>query len=150
MAQLGFRTLTVKSIQLANGEQTILPRLRVHVAPSEGVGPPVVDHLELATDERVGNLSGRVATNQERPISDATVKVLCDEKVCGETKTDATGGFIFFSLSPRDDYKILVIQSGYCPWQGNDFEVQAGYDSMYRPMIMESRSRVKRPLISCE
>jgi hypothetical protein len=126
MAQLGFRTLTLKSIQLANGEQKILPRLQVHVALSEGAGPPVMDHLEVATDERVGNLSGQVVSSQERPIRDATVQLLCADNVCGETKTDPNGEFIFFSLSPRDDYTIRITHAGHCPLQENDYEVRAG------------------------
>jgi hypothetical protein len=150
MAQLGFRTLTLKSIRLASEEQKILPRLRLPVDPSDGAGPPVVDHLKPATDERVGNLSGRVMQDESRAIARATVKLLCDEKVCGETKTDTNGEFFFFSLSPREDYMIRVTHPGYCPWHRNDYEVQAGYDATYWPMIMKFRSQAKRPLISCE
>jgi len=150
MAQLGFRTLTLKSIRLASGEQNILPRLRLTVDPSDGGGPPVVDHLELATDERVGNLSGRVMRDENRAIARAKANLFCDEQACGETKTDAKGEFIFFSLSPRDDYTIRVTHPGYCPQEGTDYEVQAGYDATYWPMIMEPRSQAKRPLTSCE
>jgi hypothetical protein len=144
MSFLGFRTLRVKSIQVASGEHKVLPRLRVDMAPSDFAGPPIADHMELATDQRVGNLSGRVENDRERPISHAMVKLLCDEKICSQTKTDAKGEFIFFNLLPRENYVIRVTHPGYYPWQGTDYQVQAGYDANYGSIVVRPRAKLSR------
>jgi hypothetical protein len=97
---------------------------------------PVVEHLELATDEHVGNLSGRVTSTQQRPISRATVKLLCDEKVCEQTFIDANGEFIFFSLSPRDDYTIRLRRHVQADNHGVPLTFQAPAD-----LVSVSRAR---------
>jgi len=93
VAQLGFGTVTVKSIQIASGEQKILPLVRLYVTPTDMI-TPVPEILEVrSTDHHAGNLSGRVVRDERHFIAGATVKLLCDENVCGETKTDANGEF---------------------------------------------------------
>jgi hypothetical protein len=135
----GFRTLKLKLIHLASGERKVLPQLRLDVSVSDGGGPPLLDRLELAAGERAGNLNGRVENIQERPVNHAMVQLFCGEKSCGDTKTDANGEFIFFNLAPRDDYAIRVTRAGYLPWQGNEYEIQAGYDATYGSIVLRDR-----------
>jgi hypothetical protein len=105
---------------------------------------PVPEFLELrSTNLHAGNLSGCVGQDERCLLVGATVKLFCDEKVCGETKTDANGKFIFFNLPPRDDYAIRIVRSGYYAWQGADYNVQAGYDATYGPIFVSPRRRVK-------
>jgi len=144
VAQLGFRTVTVKSIMVASGEQKVLPPLRADVAAFDAAWQPVVDRMELAADKRVGSLSGRVLQDSHHPISRAMVRLVCDEKVCGETRTDAKGEFKFLNLSPRDDCAIRVTRPGYYPWQWADFTVQAGYDGTYRAIVLRRRVKLSR------
>jgi len=68
----------------------------------------------------------------------------CEDKLCGETKTDAQGEFIFFNLQPGDDYAIHVTRAGYYPWQGTDYTVLAGYDATYRPVVIRRRAKLSR------
>jgi hypothetical protein len=63
--------------------------------------------------------------------------------VCGKTRTGAMGEFIFFNLSPRSDYAILVNCPGYQLLQSDDYEVQAGYDATYVPIILNQRRPAK-------
>jgi hypothetical protein len=140
----GFRTLRLKSIRVGSGEHKVLPPLRLDVSPSDGGGPPLLDHLEPAPSERAGNLSGRVENKSERLVSHAKVQLFCDEKSCGETNTAANGEFIFFNLSPGDDYEIRVTCPGYYPWQRDDYEIQAGYDATYGPIVLRRRVKLSR------
>lgn len=148
----GFRKLTLKSIHVASGEQKILPPLRLDLAPSGCGGGPVVDHFELLpTEQPVGNLSGRVERDEAHPIARATVRLLCGErKVCGETKTDSNGEFIFFDLPPRGDVTIRATHPGFYSAQGTDYEIRQGFNSTYWPIILNSKLRPKPPVVSCE
>jgi len=147
----GFQTLRLTSMQLASGEHGILPPLRVEVAGSCGFGGPAGENLQFRPAEQgAGNLTGRVERDEAHPIARATVKLLCDErKVCGETKTDSNGEFIFFNLAPRDDITIHVSDAGFYDWEVSGYD-QAGFDSTYEPITMDSKLRSKRPLIVCE
>ena len=152
LAKRGFRTLTLKSIQVATGEQKVLRPLRVEFDGSCGAGGPILEHLELLpTELHVGNLSGHVERSHGRPIARATVQLLCDErKVCGETKTDSNGEFIFFDLPPRNDITIRVTHPGFYAWEGSGFRIREGLSATYAPTTLDSGLRPKRPLIYCE
>lgn len=140
---LGFKYFKVKSIQVASGQQKVLPPLRMDVAPSDTFLPnPEFDPHR--GDQPFGNLSGRVLGHNSRALALATVKLICDEKICGETKTNSNGEFIFFNLSPRDDYTILVTRSGYYEWQAGDYEIQAGYDATYGSIMLRPRTKLAR------
>jgi hypothetical protein len=147
----GAQGLRVNSIQVAPGEQKVLPPLGIEFVPPCG-HPPVIDHLRLVSTERaVGNLSGRVMRDQDHPIAQATVKLLCTFKgECRdiETKTNADGGFQFLNRSPAFDYTLYVAYPGFDPWQWSGFHVQGGYDITYRPALMEP-GLPPPPLVFC-
>lgn len=73
VAQLGFKTLKVKSISVAIAEQRILPPLRMHVAPTDMPWLPIPEFELRAADQRFGNLTGRVMRDEVRPLARATV-----------------------------------------------------------------------------
>jgi hypothetical protein len=123
VADLGFKTLKLKSIKVANAEQKILPPLQMDLAPTDTPWLPIAEFALRAADFRFGNLSGRVMRDESRGLVGATVRLFCEDKLCGETKTDASGEFIFFNLQPGDDYAIHVTRAGYYPWQGTDYTV---------------------------
>ena len=147
IANFGFKTLKVKSIRVARGEQKTLPPLRIDVAPTDLPWLPVPE-LELrAGDQRFGNLAGRVMRDEVRPLTRATVQLFCDDQLCGETKTDANGDFQFLNLPPRDEYRFRISHRGFYSWQGTDytaFEVLAGYDATYRAIVLPRRAKLAR------
>jgi hypothetical protein len=151
LTERGFQPLTLKSIRVASGEQKILPTLRLDVAGSCGAGG-VLEYLEqLPAEQHVGNLSGRVVRDEAHPIAGATVRLLCNNrKICGETKTDSNGEFIFFNLPAREDITIRVTHPGFYLWEGTGYEVRAEFHSTYRPIILDSRLRARPPVVVCE
>jgi hypothetical protein len=160
----GFKRFTLKTIQVSGDEQKRLPPLQLDVAPTCGPGP-FIDYFQLLpTSQGAGNLSGRVAWGQERlaedgpPIARAKVTLLCAErKVCGETRTDSKGEFLFSSLAPGE-YTILVTHFGYYPLEDPGYEVREGFEQTYKPLLLEHcpngncdpRLRPKLPLIACQ
>lgn len=147
----GAQGLGVNSIQVAPGEQKVLPPLGIEFVPPCG-HPPVMDHLRpVSTERALGNLSGRVMRDQDHPIVQATVKLLCTYKgECPdiETTPDANGDFQFLNRSPAFDYTLYVAYPGFDPWQWSGFHVQGGYDITYRPALMEPGLRPP-PLVFC-
>lgn len=156
----GFYGLTVKSIQLASGEQKILLPLRLDPAPSGCAAGPIVEYLELLpTAQNVGNLKGRVVRDGHHPIASVTVTLHCEEQpICGQTKTNINGEFTFLNLTPEQQYTMRFNRQGYYSGYEKVYSVQPGYDSIYEPVILElcpngncdPKLRRKRPLIVCE
>jgi hypothetical protein len=162
LKQPGFNTMTVKSIRLAEGEQKTLPLLRLDVGFCGGLPSP--NFLELIPGEQhVGNLRGHILREQKHypgpPIAHAIVTLLCrDGKVCGETKTDVNGEFLFFNLPAGDDFTIRVTHPGFYLLDDMNYVVRAGFESTFWPISLEHcpngncdpRLRPKKPLGLCE
>jgi hypothetical protein len=130
LTQPGFRRLTLESMELAAGEQKILPTLRLDIG---GCGlPPSPDHFELLSpSDGTGNLSGNVIQDEHHPLAGATVQLLCEQRtICSETRTDSLGGFALSHLPPRRSVKVRVTQPGFYLSE-EDYEIQAGFDSAY-------------------
>ena len=162
LKQPGFQMVTLKSIRLAEGEQKTLPLLRLYVGFYGAPRSP--DFLELMPAEQlVGNLHGHVVREQKHypgpPIAHAIVTLLCgDGKVCGETKTDVNGEFLFFNLAAGDDFTIRVTHPGFYMLDDKNYKVRAGFESTFLPISLEHctngncdpRLRPKKPLGLCE
>ena len=144
VARLGFKTLKVKSILVESAEQKTLPPLRMEAEPSDTPFLPIPEFELHAADRRLGNLSGHVMRDESRAIAGAIVKLFCEDKLLGETKTDDKGEFVFFNLSPRDDYAIRVARAGYYLWQWTNYAVQAGYDATYGSIVLRRRVKLSR------
>ncbi len=149
VAQLGFKTLKVKSIELAAGENRILPPLLVHVAPTDLPWMPIPVFNLRVGNQPFGNLAGRVMQDEERALAGATVQLFCDDQPCGETKTDTNGDFVFFNLAARDDYGFRISHPQFLSWQGTArgftaLEVLAGYDASYAPIVLPRRAKLSR------
>jgi hypothetical protein len=92
-----------------------------------------------------------VVRDEAHPIARATVRLLCkDRKICGETKTDSNGEFIFFNLPAREDITIRVMHPSFYLWEGAGYEVRAEFHSTYRPIILDSRLRPRPAVVVCE
>ena len=160
VSRTGFRSLTLRSIQVAPGEQKILPTLRLDVAPSGCGGGPIIDYIERSSKaQNVGDLSGRVMRSERHPISRVTVTLHCEERpLCGQTNTDLNGEFTFFNLASDEHYTIRFSRQGFYPWQEGVYEIQPGYDATYEPITLEHcpngncdpKLGPKGPLVVCE
>jgi hypothetical protein len=147
VAHLGFKALKVKSIPVASAEQKTLPPLRMDVAPTDMPWLPIPEFELRVGDQRFGNLAGRVMRDEARPLARAKVQLFCDDQLCGETKTDANGDFLFLNLAPRDEYPFRISHPGFYSWQGTGytaFEVLAGFDATYRAIVLPRRTKLSR------
>lgn len=76
---------------------------------------PLLDIRLLPQGGRTGDLAGKVLGMRNRPVSGATVVLVCpDGKYCGTTKTDRHGEFNFHHLVPRA-YSIKISRYGFYP-----------------------------------
>ncbi len=140
----GFKTLNVKSIIVARGEQKALPPLEMEVTPTDVPWLPIAEFALRVTDRKSGNPGGHVMRDESRGLYGASVRLFCEDQLRGETKTDTKGEFIFFNLQPGDDYAIRVTHPGYYPRQWTGYTVQAGYDGTYRPIVLPRRAKLSR------
>jgi len=160
----GFESLKVKSIAVSDGQQLIIPGLELAVGRNGCNLDPLLDFVRfLPPGTRVGNLGGSVRIDLGGMISDpprvaeADVMLLCGRTVCGATRTDAKGEFMFTSLKPGH-FAIRVVRQGFYPSQEEPVDIQEGRESVYYPLYIERcpggdcnpRLRPRRPLVVCE
>jgi hypothetical protein len=161
LQQTGFRRLIVKGISVSEGEKKVLPTLRIEVG-SMDCGSPVLDYLRLGGQQ--GSLTGSVGALQGpgaskgKPVAAAEVTLICGKAtVCGATKTNSKGEFLFQNLAPGS-YAIRANHAGFYPLVNPSYEVREGLDSIYFPIYLEPcqlgncdpRLRPKKPLVVCE
>jgi hypothetical protein len=87
--------------------------------------------------------------DEVHPLASATVQLFCDDQVCGETKTDAKGDFLFLNLAPREEYPFQISHPEFYSWQGTAsghtaFEVLARYDAAYKAIVLPRRTKLAR------
>jgi Carboxypeptidase regulatory-like domain len=132
----GFQSLTVKSIQIVEGELKSVPDLRLKIGDCGGHA--VRDYIRfLPWGVRVGNLGGSVRLDQgplvgkSPPIAGADVTLICGlGTACGATKTDSNGDFIFKNLPPGS-LSVRVNLEGFYPINEHDYTVEEGLESIY-------------------
>lgn len=162
LQQAGFRRITIKSIYVLEGEQKVLPTLRMDVGLMGCSPNAVVDYLRL--EKHQGSLAGTIKVdrgplhNDGALIGSARVTLICGNgTVCGATTTNAKGEFAFQNLSPGN-YSIRANHLGFYPLEETGYEVREGLESIYYPMYLERcslgncdpRLRPKRPPARCE
>jgi hypothetical protein len=157
----GFDTLTVRGIKVVDGEQKILPPLRLN-AGFCGSGP-VVKYIQFLDGETVtGDFGARIQFDEGKAdtqgIAGAEVRLLCGSgEVCGTTTTNEGGEFRFTGLNPGE-FNLQVLRKGFYPLNGADYRVDAGRESIYYPIYLEKcfrgdcnpAKRPKKPLAICE
>ena len=99
LASPGFRPLTVKLINLAEGQEKTMPPLRLTVSEPCCCGDPALDYVRvLPADSRGSNLEGSVRPDSwdGPPAVSARVTLICETgKVCGTTNTNSGRPFYF-------------------------------------------------------
>jgi hypothetical protein len=159
----GFDTFTVRGIRIVDGEQKILPPLRLNVGFCGS--SPVVKYIQFLDSETVtGDFGARIQLDEgpmkgdTQGITGAEVRLLCGrDVVCGTTMTDHEGEFRFTGLTPGE-FNIQVSRKGFYPVRGAAYRVDAGVESIYYPIYLEKCSRgdckpskrPKKPLAICE
>jgi len=161
----GFKSLTVKSIHILESEQKSLPTLQLQVGSNaDCAGHAVLDYIRfLPTGDHVGNLVGSIRIEQapfvvkSPPISDADVTLICGTDICGATKTNADGMFVFPTLPPGN-LSVRVNRIGFYPLIEPGYTTEEGLESVYWSIYIERcprgncdpRMRPKRPPGTCE
>jgi hypothetical protein len=160
----GFKQLQVNSIRVSEGEQKSLPLVQLEI--SSGCShPPFLDHLRLlSSEEAVGNFRGTLLVDRgpvkakAPPVAGADMTLTCaKDSVCGETKTDSNGEFVFTDL-PAGIFKVRVRYPGFYPLDVPNIEVKARFESVYWPLYVERcpkgncdpRRRPRKPVGYCE
>jgi hypothetical protein len=166
LAAPGFAQLAVRSVSVGASEDEVLPPVELSVASLASCGgDAALDALRVSpASMRGGALRGKVLLdpwpkhNPTPPISDAVVTLICaGERTCGETRTNATGDFVFEGIA-AGMFTLRVSQRGFYPTDVSGFIVRNGYDALYWPILVERcrsancdpRRRPKRPPVRCE
>jgi hypothetical protein len=133
----GFNTLTVKGLALSAGEQRHLGTLELEVGSvADCGGHAFLDSLRLLrAGEHTGTIRS-IVVGKKGPIADSRVTLLCQSGVCGETKTDAAGGFEFKNLPPGS-FVVRVTRAGFYPLDVPEFIAQEGSEATYYPIQIE-------------
>ena len=166
----GFARLAVRRIEVADSQQTVLPPIALSVGLiADCGGHAVLEELRVLPirvfpTSKVATLRGSVWRDQYlkrgkwAPVGDAVVTLICTgESVCGTTKTDSLGDFVFSNLSAAT-FTIRVSRSGFYQLDEPGYAVQVGYAAAYRPILIERcpagdcdpRRRRKKPPARCE
>lgn len=92
------------------------------------------------------------------PAVSARVTLICETgKVCGATKTDSKGAFLFRGID-SGVYDVVVKHAGYYPLRVSRVEVEENREMIYGSFDIERcfkdncdpRLRPKKPLVVCE
>ena len=161
----GFQSLTIKSIHISESERQLVPTVQLAVSMQGCRDQGLLDHIRFLPGVAiVGHLGGSVRLDQgpmvgKSPlVAGADVTLICSTgKICGATKTDSNGGFIFKALRPGM-YSVRVNNAGFYPLNKPEYEVAKGIESIYWPVYIERcplgncdpRLRPKKPLFICE
>ena len=127
LSQSGFVSLTVKSIHISAGEDKLMPPLEMIVGGmcwNQHHLPLPEYYRVLPSARRVGSLAGSVGVEpgptlrESRALGGAEVSLICTKGiVCGKTRTDREGRFLFAELSPGI-FSVRVSYPGFYPLQG--------------------------------
>jgi hypothetical protein len=161
----GFHSIIVKSLSLSDGELRVIPTFELSVSPTGCAGGPVLDYLRfLPLSSMDGYLGGRVRVDlgatvgNSPPVAEATVSLVCDDgRICGTTRTDSDGRYVFTSLSPQT-YGLRFSHAGFYTKEETGYEVRNGREMSYYPVYLERcplgycfpKLRPKKPLVVCE
>ena len=154
----GFATLSVKSIHVVGGEQRSLLSLELSVSMCGS--DAVREYRALEPGVRTGTIAGIVSVWNPRNahlVKAADVTLVCGNKTCGTTKTNAPGEFRFADLAPGD-YGFRVRHAGYYPREEpGTYRVVEGLEAAHSislepclPGRCDPQYRPKKAIAICE
>lgn len=133
-----FSTETIRGIEVRANQISALSPIELHFdGMCSGVQLP--RHYQPLPVSISGRLTGVITNNDQGPVSNTAV-ILYAPRVgrLGATVTDANGGFSFADIPPRSDYWIRTSRSGYFDEEFPGLTVQAGFETVYEPLSLES------------
>ncbi|HSP67867.1 MAG TPA: carboxypeptidase-like regulatory domain-containing protein, partial [Bryobacteraceae bacterium] len=156
VAMAGFKSRTVKSIRLSEGEPNRLLDIPLDVAAMACGRPIILDRILLPPGSTFGSLAGSVSP----AVAGVEVTLVCRTFTpCRSTKTDSRGEFTFDMLS-SGIYGMNFRREGFYPENatGYDYTVHAGWESVYSFVGLQRclnsgcdpKLRPPRPIIVCE
>jgi hypothetical protein len=159
----GFFPLTVKSIQILNAEQRMMPTLQLGVGQVDCGVYALLDYIRLRPSrDNVGNLGGTVRVDQGQGKSElmlgVDVTLICNNgKACSAPRTDPSGEFLFKALPPGS-FSVRVATPGFYPQDSPPFRVKEWIETVYQPIYVEACPRgncdpklpPRRPKSPCE
>ncbi len=139
----GFAVVTVKMIQIGEGEQKAIPPVELRISDCGSPGPRL-DYLRLLpSDASGGTIRGSVRLDRGwnktsgPPVKGANIVLVCSgDAACPSTRTDSNGEFVFEDLPP-ENYTVRVSRPGFYPLDMPFYNVQKGLDSVYWPISIE-------------
>jgi hypothetical protein len=145
-------TLHLRSIELAPGQERVIPTLKLALAWC--VKPGEIDYHRPALDDNsLGLITGTVKASA-KPVAGARVKALCSSGgVCASALTDPYGNFMMSGL-PADEYTLLIEHPKFYSETGK-IETVAGVESVLLPIELDACRGIrcdpkKKPLRVCE
>jgi hypothetical protein len=131
----GFKSKSITATAVGTGEEAFRHSFILEVldppVTCERPTTPLLDIRLLPPGERTGDLVGKVISMRNRPISGATVVLVCpDGQYCGTTKTNKSGEFNFRRLVPRI-YRIMISRHGFYPSSEPGLAVRENLEIVY-------------------
>lgn len=136
-----FRDRSIRALHISAVEERVLAPLTLEVGFFAGCvtrSLDLQDGILLAANSDTGDLAGAFVNRKDKPIPSVTIKLSCEEdQICGETRTNAKGEFLFRGLKPGH-YSVIAKGSRHYPLTKEGFEVRAGLRLIYGPVQLES------------
>lgn len=149
----GFMTTIVRGVRL-NEQEISIRRVMLQVGAGCGSVPIPQSLRRLEERGNNGRLSGTIVDRSTKPVSSAVLKLICErDRVCGDITSD-TAGHYTFSLA-AGTYALRIRRPGYFDEEYGTYYVQAGFDTLYYPILMDRCQRGqcqhwRKPIARCE
>ena len=142
LGEPGFRYTIIKGVQLAAGENKILPSIALDLGSIADCGNEWhPDYYRLLDKADAGAVAGIALNEKAARIGRATVTLYDEKGRVSSVQTDDKGFFIFDGLAPRPKkYRISVNAAGYFSEEVSPLTIHRGYESVYEQIILEECS----------
>jgi hypothetical protein len=129
----GFYSLTVNNVSLHRGQLLKLPPVELIVEGIDCGGrlPRYLRYLGVP-NRTTGALGGMVVDDRHHAIDSARIALFLPESgIVNSATTDRAGYFSLTGIPVRSNYRIEIVRGGYYTEQFTDFQIQAGYETVY-------------------
>ncbi|QOY87396.1 carboxypeptidase-like regulatory domain-containing protein [Paludibaculum fermentans] len=136
-----FRDRPIRALHISAEEERALAPLELEAGLSAGcdaLSLDLRDGILLAAGTEAGALAGAVVNRKDKPIANVAVELSCEEdRICGQTRTNAKGEFLFRGLKPGH-YSVIAKGARHYSLTKEGFVVRAGLRLVYGSIELES------------